>query len=198
MTISKQLPLLPYKRNDLAPFITEETLNYHYGKHHMSYLNNLNKLIENTPLTNLSLEQLILKSFKEKNFSLFNNAAQHWNHSFFWECLSPNGGKLPFGKIAKLIDRDFGNFENFKNLFSETAIKLFGCGWAWLALNKEGVLEIIPMKDAHTPLTENKKPILTLDVWEHAYYIDYRNGRPKFVEGFWEVINWKFANQNLK
>ena len=128
---------------------------------------------------------------------MFNNAAQHWNHSFFWHCLSPNGGKAPNGKIKELINRDFGDFEVFKNSFSETAVKLFGCGWAWLAQNDNGKLEIIPMKEAYTPLTEGKTPILTLDVWEHAYYIDYRNARPKFVESFWDIVNWDFANENL-
>lgn len=198
MKITQTLPELPYNTNALNPIITEETFDYHYGKHHATYVNNLAGLVKDTPLETATVEEIIQKGFAENNAGLFNNAAQHWNHSFFWHCLSPNGGKAPQGKIAELINRDFGSFEEFKNKFSETAIKLFGAGWAWLAQNDQGLLEIVPMKDAHTPLTENKTPILTLDVWEHAYYIDYRNARPKFVEGFWEIVNWDFANKNLK
>ncbi|WP_291936896.1 superoxide dismutase [Chryseobacterium sp.] len=198
MTITQTLPELPYSTNALKPIITEETFDYHYGKHHAAYVNNLTALIKDTPLEEATVEQIIQKGFEENNTGLFNNAAQHWNHSFFWNCMSPDGGKAPTGKIATLMNRDFGSFENFKEEFSSTAVRLFGCGWAWLAQNENGILEIIPMKDAHTPLTLGKKPILTLDVWEHAYYIDYRNARPKFVEGFWEIVNWNFANENLK
>ncbi|MDK7674893.1 superoxide dismutase [Weeksella virosa] len=198
MKITQTLPELPYDTNALNPIITEETFDYHYGKHHAAYVNNLAGLVKDTPLETATVEEIIQKGFAENNAGLFNNAAQHWNHSFFWHCLSPNGGKAPQGRIAELINRDFGSFEEFQNKFSETAIKLFGAGWAWLAQNDQGLLEIVPMKDAHTPLTENKTPILTLDVWEHAYYIDYRNARPKFVEGFWEIVNWDFANKNLK
>ena len=198
MKITQTLPELPYDTNALNPIITEETFDYHYGKHHAAYVNNLAGLVKNTPLETATVEEIIQKGFAENNAGLFNNAAQHWNHSFFWHCLSPNGGKAPQGRIAELINRDFGSFEEFQNKFSETAIKLFGAGWACLAQNDQGLLEIVPMKDAHTPLTENKTPILTLDVWEHAYYIDYRNARPKFVEGFWEIVNWDFANKNLK
>lgn len=198
MRITQVLPELPYDKNALNPIVTEETFDYHYGKHHATYVNNLAGLVKDTPLETATVEEIIQKGFAENNAGLFNNAAQHWNHSFFWHCLSPNGGKAPQGRIAELINRDFGSFENFKNKFSETAIKLFGAGWAWLAQDDQGLLEIVPMKDAHTPLTENKTPILTLDVWEHAYYIDYRNARPKFVEGFWEIVNWDFANNNLK
>ncbi|MCL7986642.1 superoxide dismutase [Fe] [Sphingobacterium sp. lm-10] len=192
------LPELPYERTALIPIITEETFDYHYGKHHATYVNNLQGLVKDTALGELSVEDIIQRGFQEGNAALFNNAAQHWNHSFFWHCLSPDGGKMPDGKIAELINRDFGSFVDFKNRFSETAVKLFGAGWAWLAQNERGVLEIVPMKDAYTPLTQNKTPILTLDVWEHAYYIDYRNARPKFVEGFWDIVNWDFANKNLK
>lgn len=198
MKITQHLPELPFNKNALNPIITEETFDYHYGKHHAAYVNNLSGLVKDTPLYEMSVEQIIQKAFKEKDAGLFNNAAQHWNHSFFWHCLSPNGGKAPNGKIKELINRDFGDFETFKNTFSETAVKLFGCGWAWLAQNDNGKLEIIPMKEAYTPLTEGKTPILTLDVWEHAYYIDYRNARPKFVESFWDIVNWNFANENLK
>ncbi|MFD2909696.1 superoxide dismutase [Flavobacterium ardleyense] len=198
MKITQNLPELPYDKSALNPFITEETFDYHYGKHHAAYVNNLAGLVKDTKLIAASVEEIIQIGFAEKNHALFNNAAQHWNHTFFWHCMSPDGGKQPDGKIGELITRDFGSFENFKEQFSTTAVKLFGCGWAWLAQDEHGKLEIIAMKDAHTPLTENKKPILTIDVWEHAYYIDYRNARPKFVEGFWEIVNWEFANQNLK
>ncbi len=198
MKITKTLPELPYDKNALNPIITEETFNYHHGKHHAAYVSNLSGLIKDTKLFDLSIEEIIKKGYTENNVALFNNAAQHWNHTFFWHCLSPNGGKSPEGKIGEMIVRDFGSFKQFKEQFSTTAIKLFGAGWAWLVQNEKGKLEIIPMKDAHTPLTVNKTPILTLDVWEHAYYIDYRNARPKFVEGFWEIVNWDFANKNLK
>lgn len=198
MKISLKLPDLPYNKNAFNSILSEETFEYHYGKHHAAYVNNLKNLIKDTSFQNSNIETIILQGYKENNFPLFNNAAQHWNHTFFWNSLSPNGGALPYGKVAELIIRDFGSFEHFKEQFSTTAAKLFGCGWTWLAQNKEGKLEIIPMKEAHTPLTKDKKPILTLDVWEHAYYIDYRNARPKFIEAFWEIINWDFANTNLK
>ncbi|STZ27908.1 superoxide dismutase [Myroides odoratus] len=198
MEIDLQLPALPYEKNAFTPLITEETFDYHYGKHHAAYVNNLNDLIQDTPLLKKSVPEIILYSYQTGDMPLFNNAAQHWNHTFFWHSLSPSGGKAPTGKIHDLIIRDFGSFDQFKTLFSTTAAKLFGCGWTWLAQNEEGKLEIIPLKEAHTPLTLNKTPILTLDIWEHAYYIDYRNARPQFIANFWEMINWEFANQNLK
>ena len=198
MKIDLLLPELPYNKNALAPLITEETFDYHYGKHHAAYVKNLNDIIKDSELQEKSVEELILIGNNKQDAGLFNNAAQHWNHSFFWHCLSPNSGGQPTGAIKDMILRDFNSFENFKDQFSTTATKLFGAGWAWLAQDDAGKLEIIPMKDAHTPLTESKTPILTLDVWEHAYYIDYRNARPKFVESFWELINWDFANENLK
>ena len=198
MKITHQLPELPYDKEALAPIITKEAFDYHYGKHHLAYVNNLNELIRDTPLADASMEKIIQTGFQDNNAGLFNNAAQHWNHSFFWHCLSPNGGNEPEGKIKELIVRDFESFEKFKEEFSASATKLFGSGWAWLAQNQEGTLEILPMKDAQTPIIENKIPILTLDVWEHAYYIDYRNARPKFVEIFWDIVNWNFANKNLR
>lgn len=198
MIITKELPELPFDKNALTPLITEETFDYHYGKHHAAYVNNLKNLIQDTPLEEKSVKEIILEAHRKQDAGLFNNAAQHWNHSFFWHCLSPSGGSAPTGNIKELIERDFQSFDLFKEEFSSTATKLFGAGWAWLAQDNAGKLEIIPMKDAHTPLTESKKPILTLDVWEHAYYIDYRNARPKFVESFWEMVNWDFANENLK
>jgi len=198
MNINHTLPELSYDKNALNSIITEETFDYHYEKHHAAYVNNLAGLVKDTEWAEKDIVDIIRKSYNENQVAIFNNAAQHWNHSFFWNCLSPDGGKNPTGKIAELINRDFGSFKNFKEQFSATAVKLFGAGWAWLAQNQEGKLEILPMKDPFTPLTENKTPILTLDVWEHAYYIDYRNARPKFVEGFWELVNWNFANQNFK
>ena len=198
MKIDLTLPDLPFDKNALTPIITEETFDYHYGKHHAAYVNNLKGIVKDTELAHLSIEELIKKGHADNNAPLFNNAAQHWNHTFFWHCLSPEGGKSPQGEIAERINRDFGSFDAFKEQFSTTATKLFGSGWAWLAEDGEGKLEILGLKDAHTPITENKKPIMTLDVWEHAYYIDYRNARPKFVENFWDIINWEFANNNLK
>ena len=192
------LPELPYGKKIFDPIISEEGFEYHHGKHHNAYVNNLNNLIKDSEWSEMKLEELITKSLQQQVTGLFNNAAQHFNHSFYWNCLSPNSGGNPTGKIAELITRDFESFEKFRNQFSETAIKLFGSGWAWLVLNSEGKLEILPFKDAYTPVTTNDiKPLLTLDVWEHAYYIDHRNQRPKFVEGFWEIVNWDFANQNL-
>ncbi len=193
-----QLPALPYDKKALSPVITEEGFDYHHGKHHQAYVNNLNNLIKDTAWAEKPLEEIIAVSYAQGNTGLFNNAAQHDNHSFYWKCLSPDSGGKPTGKIAELIDRDFHDFDTFKSQFSEAAVKLFGCGWAWLVLNDNDKLEIAPLKDAHTPLTSEKKPLLTLDVWEHAYYIDHRNARPKFVEGFWEIVNWDFVNQNLK
>jgi len=191
------LPELPYDKKVFDPIISEEGFDYHHGKHHNAYVNNLNNLIKDTEWSEKALEEIIVESLHQQNTGLFNNAAQHFNHTFYWKCLSPNGGGTPSGAIAELIVREFGSFEKFRDQFSDTATKLFGSGWAWLVLNEENKLEIEPLKDAHTPLTSNKKPLLTLDVWEHAYYIDHRNQRPKFIEGFWEIVNWDFANQNL-
>lgn len=191
------LPPLPYDNRTLAPVITQEGFDYHHGKHHNAYVTNLNSLIRDTEWEEQPLETIILSSAKDNNAPLFNNAAQHFNHSFYWNCLSPDGGGMPNGELAALIDRDFGSFDQFKTHFSEAAVKLFGSGWAWLTLTSDHKLTILPMKDAQTPLTTGQTPILTLDVWEHAYYIDHRNARPKFVEGFWEIVNWDFANQNL-
>jgi Fe-Mn family superoxide dismutase len=185
------LPALPYSPTALAPYISEETFSYHYGKHHQAYVANLNKLIDGKPEADKSLEEIITHS----EGGIFNNAAQIWNHTFFWHCMSPDGGGKPKGALAKAIERDFGSFENFQDKFSAAATTLFGSGWAWLATDGSGKLEIMPLSNAHTPLTHGKTPLLTLDVWEHAYYIDYRNARPKFVEGFWDVANWEFANK---
>lgn len=184
-----ELPDLPFPKNALSPYLSEETFDYHHGKHHAAYVANLNKLIEGTEYAGRPLEEII----KSAKGGLFNNAAQIWNHTFFWNCLSPEGGGKPSGEILKAIEKSFGTFEQFKEKFSTSAATLFGSGWNWLVKDASGKLEIVQMSNAGTPMTEGKTAILTIDVWEHAYYIDYRNARPKFIEGFWDVINWKFA-----
>jgi Fe-Mn family superoxide dismutase len=188
-----ELPELPFGTTELAPFVSEETFEYHWGKHHAAYVNNLNKMVADTEFADMTLEKIVQKS----EGGMFNNAAQHWNHSFFWNCLSPNGGGTPKGKVLEQINKSFGSFEIFKEKFSTAAATLFGAGWAWLAEDDQGNLEILALKDADTPLRHGKKALLTLDVWEHAYYIDYRNARPKFIEGWWDVVNWNFAEKNL-
>ncbi len=187
-----ELPPLPYPMDALEPHISKETLEYHYGKHHNTYVVNLNNLIQGTEFENMTLEEIILKA----SGPIFNNAAQVWNHTFYWNSLSPNGGGAPSGAVAAAIDRDFGSFDAFKEAFSKAAVTLFGSGWAWLVANGDK-LEIVQTQNAGNPMTDGKKPILTCDVWEHAYYIDYRNARPKYVENFWNLVNWEFANQNL-
>ncbi|MBC7473249.1 MAG: superoxide dismutase [Candidatus Sericytochromatia bacterium] len=192
------LPELPYAKDAFAPYISAEGFDYHYGKHHATYVTKLNELVQGTDYENKTLEEVVVQSAKENKTPIFNNSAQHWNHSFFWNCLSPSGGSLPTGKVAEMIDRDFGSFDAFKEKFSTTATTLFGSGWAWLVVDQSGKLEIVGLSNAGTPLTQDKTPILTLDVWEHAYYIDHRNARPKHVEGFWNVVNWDFVNSNIK
>lgn len=189
-----ELPELPYAKNALAPHISEETLDYHHGKHHQTYVNNLNKLIENTEFASMELEDIIKKS----SGGLFNNAAQVWNHTFYWHCLSPNGGGEPEGKLSDAINQHFGSFQQFRDRFSETAITTFGSGWAWLVEDSQGNLKIVSTSNAQNPMTEGQTPILTCDVWEHAYYIDYRNKRPEYVESFWKLVNWEFAASNLR
>lgn len=188
------LPDLPYAKDALAPHISAETLEYHYGKHHQTYVDKLNGLIENTEFADQSLEEIIRAS----SGGVFNNAAQVWNHTFYWHCLSPNGGGKPGGKLAELIDRDFGSFEAFEKEFSDTAIATFGSGWAWLVQKPDGKLEVISTSNADTPVRGDSTPLMTCDVWEHAYYIDYRNARPKYVESFWKLVNWDFVSSQLK
>jgi len=188
-----ELPKLPYALDALQPYISQETLEYHYGKHHKAYIDNLNKLIVNTEFENLSLEETIKKS----SGGIFNNAAQVWNHTFYWHCLSPKSSQEPTGKLADAIQKKFGSFDEFKKLFSQTAISTFGSGWAWLAKNTDGSLEIISTSNAGTPMQQNKQALLTCDVWEHAYYIDYRNARPTYVEKFWNLVNWDFVASNF-
>jgi len=188
-----ELPPLPYPKNALAPHMSEETLEYHYGKHHQTYVTKLNELIPGTEFENLSLEEIVKKS----SGPVFNNAAQIWNHTFFWNCLSPNGGGAPKGKLAEAIDKSFGSFENFKKEFTDKTVAIFGSGWSWLVKKADGSLEIRQTANANTPLTDKSvTTILTCDIWEHAYYIDYRNVRPKFLEAYWNLVNWDFAEKN--
>lgn len=189
------LPALPYSKQALHPNISEETLEFHYGKHHQAYVNNLNALVENGPLASKSLEEIITS---EKAGPIFNNAAQCWNHTFYWHSMAPKAGGEPKGKVSQLIGENFGSFQVFKEQFSKAAAGQFGSGWAWLSLDKNGKLLIETTSNAGCPLTEGRRPILTCDVWEHAYYIDYRNLRPKYIEAWWNVVNWEFANENLK
>ncbi|AJJ57998.1 superoxide dismutase [Fe] [Yersinia pseudotuberculosis] len=191
--MSFELPALPYAQNALEPHISAETLEYHYGKHHNTYVNNLNNLIKDTEFAGKSLEEIV----KTANGGVFNNAAQVWNHTFYWHCLSPNGGGEPTGKIAEAINKSFGSFAEFKAQFTDAAVKNFGAGWTWLVKKADGTLAIVSTSNAGTPLTTTDKPLLTVDVWEHAYYIDYRNARPKYLENFWAVVNWSFAEKNL-
>lgn len=182
-------PKLPYDLDALAPFVSEEQMDYHYNKHHEAYFKKLNMLVDGKEESEMTLEQIVKKS----EGAIFNNAAQAWNHSFFWDCMSPHGGKSPKSQVLHALQRDFGSVEAFKKELSEKAAALFGSGWAWLAKDHAGKLEIMPLSNADTPLKHGKTPILTLDVWEHAYYIDYRNERPKFIEKFFDVINWEFV-----
>lgn len=192
MTIS--LPELPFARNALAPHISEETLDYHYGKHHQGYVNKLNKTIEGTDLADLSLEEII----KRQDESTFNNAAQIWNHTFYWKSLSPNGGGEPQGDLAGAIAESFGSVATFKEDFAKAAAGNFGSGWTWLVKNASGKLEIVNTDDAETPVLDpDLTPLLTVDVWEHAYYIDYRNDRGAYLKSYWELVNWDFAASNL-
>lgn len=188
------LPPLPYEMNALEPHISKETLEYHYGKHHQAYVTKLNELVAGTELEKKTLEEIIKT---EKPGVIFNNAAQDWNHTFYWNCLSPTGGGEPTGKLLEAINKDFGDFKTFQDKFSKAAIATFGSGWAWLVRKPDGHLEIVTTGNAGTPLTTPDKALLTCDVWEHAYYIDYRNQRPKYVEEFWKLVNWDFVNSNF-
>ncbi|MBW7930459.1 MAG: superoxide dismutase [Fe] [Gammaproteobacteria bacterium] len=189
-----ELPPLPYAKNALEPHISAETLEFHYGKHHQAYVTNLNKAIEGTELANAALEDIVKKS----SGGVFNNAAQVWNHSFYWKSLSPNGGGAPTGKLAAAIDKAFGSCDKFKEEFSKAAAGNFGSGWTWLVQHPDGSLGIVNTSNAATPITGSDHPLLTVDVWEHAYYIDYRNARPKYLEAYWNLVNWEFAAANLR
>ena len=188
-----QLPDLPYARDALAPHISAETIEYHYGKHHKTYVDNINRLITGTEFEKMSLEEIIQKS----SGGIFNNAAQVWNHTFYWNCLSPNGRGEPTGEIANAITKQFGSFTEFKEKFTNAAVTLFGSGWAWLVKNADGSLSIETMSNAGNPLKDGKRALLTCDVWEHAYYIDYRNARAKYMDSFWDLVNWEFVSQNM-
>jgi Fe-Mn family superoxide dismutase len=187
------LPALPYGLDALAPHISKETLEYHHGKHHQTYVTNLNNLIKSTEFENLSLEEIVKKS----SAGIFNNAAQVWNHTFYWHCLSPNGGGQPTGKVADAIIGAFGSFDKFKEEFTKTCVTTFGSGWGWLVKNADGNLALASTSNAGTPMTAGQTALLTCDVWEHAYYIDYRNARPHYLEAFWKLVNWDFVAQNL-
>ena len=189
-----KLPELPFSKEALAPHISSETLDYHYGKHHATYVTNLNKLIVGTEFEKVSLDEII----KKASGSILNNAAQNWNHSFFWNSLSPKGGGEPDGDLAATIKKSFGSFAGFQEKFTSSAVTLFGSGWVWLIKNNDGSLAIMNTGNAGTPLQEGKKALITCDVWEHAYYIDYRNARAKYIEAFWKIVNWKFAQDNYK
>jgi Fe-Mn family superoxide dismutase len=189
-----ELPPLPYALDALAPHMSKETLEFHYGKHHRAYVATLNDLIKGTEFENMRLEQIVRKS----SGPVFNNAAQAWNHSFFWQCMKPGGGGKPGGALAAAIDRQWGGFEAFKQAFAERAVANFGSGWTWLVRKPDGGMDLVDTSNAGTPLTGADKALLTIDVWEHAYYLDYRNARPQFVETFLgSLANWGFAEKNF-
>ena len=189
-----ELPALPYAKDALVPHISTETLEYHYGKHHQTYVDNLNKAIPGTEFEGKSLEEIV----KSSSGGVFNNAAQVWNHTFYWHCLSPNGGGAATGAIAEAINSAFGSFDTFKEEFSKAAITNFGSGWTWLVKKSDGSVAIVSTSNAETPLTDDSvTTLLTVDVWEHAYYIDYRNARPKYLDAFWSLVNWDFVNENF-
>jgi Fe-Mn family superoxide dismutase len=189
-----ELPSLPYAVDALAPHLSAETFEYHYGKHHRAYVTNLNNLIKGTEFENASLEDIVRRS----SGGIFNNAAQVWNHTFFWNCMKPGGGGKPSGALAAAIDKKWGSLDAFKEAFTKSAVGNFGSGWTWLVKKGDGALDIVNTSNAGTPLTGADKALITIDVWEHAYYIDYRNARPKFVETFLaNLINWDFAAKNF-
>ncbi|EPC04393.1 superoxide dismutase [Litchfieldella anticariensis FP35 = DSM 16096] len=188
-----ELPALPYEKNALEPHISAETLDYHYGKHHQAYVTKLNELVDGTPDANKSLEEII----KSSSGGLFNQAAQVWNHTFYWHCLSPNGGGEPSGALADAINAKFGSFDKFKETFNAQAVGNFGSGWTWLIKTDDGGVDIVNTSNADTPIAHGQTPLLTIDVWEHAYYIDYRNARPKYLENVWNLLNWDFVAQNF-
>lgn len=189
-----ELPKLPYKRDALEPHISQRTIDFHYGQHHAGYVKNLNNLIENSKFENMSLEDII----KNSEGSIFNNAAQVWNHTFYWHCMTPENDGYPQALLLKTIERDFGSFDNFKQMFIKQAATLFGSGWLWLVCDKEGKLSLLQTSNAETPLTNNElRPLLVCDVWEHAYYLDQQNLRLAYLNEFWQIINWKFVEKKL-
>lgn len=189
-----ELAQLPYKRDALEPHISQKTIDFHYGQHHAGYVKNLNNLIEGSHYENMSLEEII----KNSEGSIFNNAAQVWNHNFYWHCMTPIINNMPQTMLLTAIERDFGSFENFRHLFIKQAATLFGSGWLWLVRDEKGQLSLMQTSNAETPLThENLKPLLTCDVWEHAYYLDQQNLRLAYLDDFWKVINWQFVEKNM-
>ncbi|BAO43616.1 superoxide dismutase [Thiolapillus brandeum] len=187
------LPVLPYAKDALQPHISVETLDYHHDKHHATYVDNLNNLIPGTEFENASLEEIVMKA----EGGIFNNGAQVWNHTFYFNCMSPNGGGEPGGALADAINSAFGSFADFKEKFSTSAATNFGCGWTWLVKNSDGSLEIVNTSGAGNPMRDGQTPLLTIDVWEHAYYIDKRNVRPQYIADFFNVVNWDFVADNL-
>ncbi len=196
--MAHELPKLPYEMTALEPHISRKTLEYHHGKHHQTYVTNLNNLLKDHPTyATLSLEEVIQRSFGEKNTSIFNNAAQVWNHTFYWHCMRPNGGGQPGGDLLALIHRDFGTYEAFREAFTQAALTQFGSGWAWLVL-KDGKLSIMKTGNADLPMVHGAKALLTIDVWEHAYYIDYHNLRAQYINIFLDhLVNWDFVGSNM-
>ena len=188
-----KLPVLPYALDALQPHISKETLEFHYGKHHQTYITNLNNLIKGTEFENSSLEDIIKKS----SGGIFNNSAQIWNHTFYWFCLTPNAAAEPTGELLNAINKKWGTFAEFKKAFTATCVGTFGSGWGWLVKTPSGELDLVSTSNAATPLTSVNKPLLTCDVWEHAYYIDYRNSRPNYMEAFWNLVNWDFVAKNF-
>ena len=189
-----ELPKLPYKRDALEPHISQRTIDFHYGQHHAGYVKNLNNLIENSRFEKMSLEEII----KNSEGSIFNNAAQVWNHTFYWNCMTPNANTKPQALLLNAIERDFGSFESFKQLFTKQAATLFGSGWLWLVQDNEGKLSLMQTSNAETPISQdNLKPLLTCDVWEHAYYLDQQNLRLAYINEFWQIINWQFVEKNM-
>lgn len=188
-----ELPALPYAMDALQPHISKETLEYHYGKHHQAYVTNLNKMIEGTDMADLSLEDIIMQA----EGGVFNNAAQVWNHTFYWNCMTPNAKGAPEGALADAINSTFGSFEEFKTQFTKAAATQFGSGWAWLVKTSTGELKIVQTSNAGLPMKDGHTALLTCDVWEHAYYIDYRNARPSYIDSFWNLVNWDFVAKNF-
>ncbi len=189
-----ELPALPYEKNALEPHISAETLDFHYGKHHATYVTKLNGLIDGTDLADKSLEEIV----KTSEGGVFNNAAQIWNHTFYWNSLSPTGGGEPSGALADAISAKWGSFDEFKAAFNDKAVNNFGSSWTWLVKTADGSLDIVNTSNAGTPITEDGVvPLMTVDLWEHAYYIDYRNVRPEYLAGFWSLVNWEFASANF-
>lgn len=189
-----ELPQLPYAMDALQPFISKQTIEFHYGKHHQTYVDNLNKLVEGTEFENSSLEEMI----KRSNGGIFNNAAQVWNHTFYWESLTPASTGVPQGVLAAEIDRQFGSFEDFRQKFTQAALTLFGSGWVWLAKDDKGTLEILQTSNADNPLRTGRIPLLTCDVWEHAYYLDKQNRRAAYVEDFWKIVDWNRVSLRME